>query len=77
MIRKNKVKENLIKTELDMDQASMKALALFHDKIVINIIHAKKSGAKICLPIEMYIKFIFILTILSVTLFFLITSEPL
>ena len=33
VIRKNKVKDNLIKTELDMDQASMKALALFHDKI--------------------------------------------
>ena len=32
VIRKNKVKDILIKMELDMDQASVKALALFHDK---------------------------------------------
>ena len=32
VIKKNKVKNILIKMELDMDQASVKALALFHDK---------------------------------------------
>ena len=32
VIRKNKVKDILIKIELDMDQASVKALALFHGK---------------------------------------------
>ena len=32
VIRKNKVKDILIKMELDMDQASVKALVLFHDK---------------------------------------------
>ena len=32
VIRKNKVKDILIKMELDMDQDSVKALALFHDK---------------------------------------------
>ena len=32
VIRKNKVNDNLVKMELDMDQASMKAFAQFYDK---------------------------------------------
>ena len=32
VIRKNKVNDNLVKMELDMDQGSMKAFAQFHDK---------------------------------------------
>ena len=30
--RKNKVTDNLVKIELDIDQASMKAFTQFHDK---------------------------------------------
>ena len=32
VIRKNKVTDNLVKIELDMDQGSMKAFAQIHDK---------------------------------------------
>ena len=32
VIRKNKVTENLVKIELDMDQGPMKAFAQFHYK---------------------------------------------
>ena len=32
VLRKNKVTDNLVKMELDMDQAFMKAFVPFHDK---------------------------------------------
>ena len=32
VIRKNKVNDNLVKIELDMDQGSMKAFARFYDE---------------------------------------------
>ena len=32
VIRKNKVNDNLVKIELDMDQGSIKAFARFYDK---------------------------------------------
>ena len=32
VIRKNKVNDNLVKMELDMDQGSMKAFEQIHDK---------------------------------------------